>query len=176
MKEVTQNSIGKILSSDSQAERDAIHIAVIPVEASEDLNPGQHIGYKEGKTINSDYIGVIDPFLTSVLKGQRCYIFLYPNTITSLRHVWTHPLIGDEKSTIISKEASEKWLRDFISEADCPDYDTVIAAALDADDDEYLHFVDSDAHGEIPAEFWDHLEVVTGTKIVTRPKYFSCSC
>jgi hypothetical protein len=42
--------------------------------------------------------------------------------------------------------------------------------------DEYLHFDGEDAHGEIPDEFWTHLEVVTGERPPYRPKYFSCSC
>jgi hypothetical protein len=33
-----------------------------------------------------------------------------------------------------------------------------------------------DASGQIPPEFWDHLEIVTGVKQNKRPNYFSCSC
>jgi hypothetical protein len=42
----------------------------------------------------------------------------------------------------------------------------------------YLNFVGRDAHGEIPPEFWDHVEVVTEKKIPTnkRASYFSCGC
>jgi hypothetical protein len=45
-------------------------------------------------------------------------------------------------------------------------------------DGEYLFFAGRDAHGEIPPEFWDHVEVVTGKKIgpEDRAQYFSCSC
>lgn len=44
------------------------------------------------------------------------------------------------------------------------------------DADEYLHFNGRDAHGEIPDEFWTHLEIATGKKPPHKPKYFSCSC
>ena len=43
-------------------------------------------------------------------------------------------------------------------------------------EDEYLFFSGSDAHGEIPAEFWMHVENVLGRKFENHPTYFSCSC
>lgn len=76
--------------------RDAIHVAIAPVTAGEDLTPGALIGFDEalGDTVRAraDGIGIVDPFLREApQKGQRFYMFLLPNTITSLRHVWTHP-------------------------------------------------------------------------------------
>ncbi len=78
--------------------RDAIHVAVAPVEAAETLYPGQHVGLIAGSstlvtgTIKVPHLGIIDPYLTTkVMKGDRCWMFLYPQTVTGLRHDWTHP-------------------------------------------------------------------------------------
>jgi hypothetical protein len=82
---------------DGDRRRDAIHIAVAPVTAADRLAPGQHVGLiQEGnlELVGSceRNIGVVDPFLTGEVEpGQRFWLFLYPGTITGLRHVWTHP-------------------------------------------------------------------------------------
>lgn len=45
-------------------------------------------------------------------------------------------------------------------------------------EDEYLHFNGTDAHGEIPANLWELIQLATGkvTPDAGRPKHFSCSC
>lgn len=78
------------------ARRDAVHVAVAPVIAGESLKPGQHVGMIYGKAISGPVvggtIGVVDPFLeTDIECGQQFWLFLYPNSVTSLRHVWSHP-------------------------------------------------------------------------------------
>ncbi len=190
-----QTMLGKLIEGD--AGRDAIHIAVAPVIAGVKLMPGDHIGFSDGGTETvaanvSKRIGIVDPFLPKAVQpGERFFMFLYPNTITALRHVWTHPAFAAEDARVGNKEASEAWLRAFVERSNCPEYETVIAAAVGAalpsngDDDDYnsasirdgyLHFSGRDASGEIPPEFWDHVAVVTGKKITKRPEYFSCSC
>lgn len=100
---------------------------------------------------------------------------------------------------VMSEEgrASVEWLRSFPSGHDCPEFETLFNAAtgnhrLNEDPDEkvaswgryqcsendggYLHFGSWDAHGEIPEEFWDHVERVSGKAIRDRPSSFSCSC
>src|SRR5206468_4648873 len=94
--------IGKLITNEQ--EKDAIHIAVAPVIAHLDLNPGDHVGfvYDDKKTVGKSAfkkIGIVDPFLiTPVKTGQKFWMFLYPNTITSLKHDWTHPEFEKELS------------------------------------------------------------------------------
>src|SRR5207253_9100 len=90
------------------------HIAVAPVTAAERLAPGQHVGFVDGEQVGSGTnkaIGIVDPFLGGpVFKGDRFWMFLYPNTITALRHEWTHPEFGVGAE---STRDSEQWLRRF---------------------------------------------------------------
>lgn len=75
--------------------RDAIHVAIAPVTAADTLEPGQHVGLDgEGKATgkSTTYIGITDPFLQErVYPGEMFWLFIYPNTVTSLRHAWVHP-------------------------------------------------------------------------------------
>lgn len=76
------------------ARRDAIHIAVAPIVAGEPLAPGEHVGVEDRKATRwtETMIGVVDPFLKEcVSEGQTFWLFLYPGTVTSIRHVWSHP-------------------------------------------------------------------------------------
>ena len=85
--------LGQIITTPQN--RDAIHVAVAPITATKKLFPGEHTGIKRGTSEsdeNAENIGVVDPFLKdSVKRGETCWLFLYPNTVTGLRHEWTHP-------------------------------------------------------------------------------------
>lgn len=110
--------------------------------------------------------------------------------MVSLEGVWVTEAQAAQielaRRRLYGRAESEAWLRDFIDGADCPDYDTVMAAAQAHADghgrrswsDEYLHIDGLDAHGEIPEEFWKHVEVVLGRAIPEqrRATSFSCSC
>ena len=84
--------IGRLIT-DPLAGRDAVHVAIAPTTAACELRPGQHVdqhGRPEGP--GAVPVGIVDPFLREpVAAGQRFWLFLYPNTVTSLRHEWTHP-------------------------------------------------------------------------------------
>ena len=199
--------LGEVISEGRQVHKDAIHIAVVPVYAGEDLRGGNKVKLaKYGKDTvvnvtwteqdNDSGIGVVDPFVTDTIKtGQRFWLYLNPGSITSLRHDWTHPAFPEEDHHAVidlmnmtdHRAASEQWIRDFIATSDCPDYDTLIKAAVgeyESDDgynyisigDDYFHCGGNDAYGEIPPELWHHIEVVTGKKVEKKPTYFSCSC
>lgn len=98
--DVTTQSIGKLLGPEV-TRRDAIHMAIVPVVSHHyNITPGLHLGFAvEGNSelvtphpYDGKMLGVADPFLTNApKKGERFWLFLYPQTITSLRHEWTHP-------------------------------------------------------------------------------------
>lgn len=183
------------------AGRDAIHLAVEPVIASERLIAGQDVfllpdGRAAKGKVHGEYnVGIVDPFLKKTVKtGEKFWLVVYPRQITSLRHVWTHPSFDDpipapisevdkEKARHIAERltnSGERWLRDWCAKNDSPSYESIMEAiknggsstVTDSDGDSY----GSDAHGSIPPEFWDHVEAVTGNKQELRPTYFSCSC
>jgi hypothetical protein len=186
-------TMGTILSDDVGG-RDAVHVAVIAVQAGEKLAPSSDVSLSDGSAYSTgDHVGIVDPFLTTlVMPGQRFWLYLYPRTITGLRHSWTHPAFPDEniapattdKIDAAQKAASEQWLRNFVFNSDCPGYHDVMAAAEQvadgnnpAWDSSYLYFSGEDAHGEIPSEFWDHVSIVLGKEIKgPKPTHFSCSC
>lgn len=189
-------TLGTII--DANQKRDAIHLAVLPVQAGDRIWPGREVTIRDGLAYEEEgaggAMGIADPFLSdTILAGQWFWYIVKPRTINSLRHVWSHPAFPDEPGVEAvpddeRKAASKQWLLDFVGRADCPGFDALMDAVQgkfspDEDgygggyiDGEYLHFNGSDAHGEIPREFWDHAEIYLGKKLSHRPEYFSCSC
>lgn len=189
---MSNTEVGQLLSGSEG--RDAIHIAIAPVVAGESLVPGDRVTFRDdGDTtivVKCDpalAVGIADPFLPKALRpGDRFFMFLNPNTITSLRHEWTHPAFKEGFRSTGDMVASENWLRDFCENNDCPPYKTlmsIITGDFVGDDDtsasidgNYINLYGMDGHASIPEEFWDHAEVVTGRKFHNRPSGFSCSC
>jgi hypothetical protein len=174
----TQFKIGGVIK---EGDRDAVHIAVLPVLAHSDMEPGMHIGFKNGFSTFENPIGIVDPFLKKVNAGEKFYLFLYPNTITSLRHVWIHPDIPSEiQEEVVEKNTnpSKEWIENFAGGLGLS-YEEIMDAA-----EEYVehgeYFVQGGRfEGEyVPDEFWPHYESVTGKKVAEKDKgsFFSCSC
>lgn len=121
---------------DEHQGRDAIHLAVEPVVAGEQLFAGAHVGIlnidgvltafhanplEKAGGPKLKHVGVVDPFLeTAVEEGQRFWLVVYPRVITSLRHVWTHPdfpnLTQDLGPTEEQKAASKAWIEAYAQE------------------------------------------------------------
>lgn len=91
------------------AGRDAVHVAVAPMTAGHVLWPGNDVGLgADGRVYLArdgvEPIGIVDPFLREqVQEGQRFWLCLYPNTITGLRHVWTHPAFATKVPVVKEK-------------------------------------------------------------------------
>lgn len=185
------NSIGKILTGNE--ERDCIHIAIFPAIAAETLRRGDEVGLVYGTTnlvkcMDSVYdlpaIGIVDPFLgikrfqdektdyagdkfrkyfVNVNKGERCWVFLYPGTVTGMRHHWKLPAID---SIPQPKSDSEKWLREFADKWNF-DYDQMVAGAQESDGYVVARGIDLHSSEELGGEdkiFWHHIENLTGKK------------
>lgn len=171
-------TLGTII--DSTQKRDAIHLAVEPVIAGDDISPGQDIGLIGGRATwkAKKKLGIADPFVKGkILAGQMFWLIVYPRQITSLRHVWEHPDFSSLEDKEDRLRKSEEWLKEFCESNDIPGVAETIEVVLRGDFyGDSLHFSGKDASGMIPDEFWDHMEVVTGRKYVDRPTYFSCSC
>lgn len=180
---------------DEKQKRDAIHLAVEPVVAGEKLYAGDHIGITDGKAFRADEpgaLGIVDPFVrVPVQPGQRFWLVVYPRKINSLRHVWACPGFPDSElaapTLSDAKTTSETWLRGWCESHNVPSCETIIDGLMGkvrmedgyaygvTHEGDYLLSRGSDAHSEIPPEFWDHIEIVTG-KTFERAEHFSCSC
>lgn len=190
MKENAPN-LGEQPSAD--AKRDAIHIAVIPLEAGEQLYPGCEVGVlSDGRASrNMPAIGIVDPFIggfKSIEKGQRAWVLLYPKTITGLRHVWHHPDIPDEvtePASIVNIEKepmseSEKWLRNYAVR--CNPYiennEDAFRKMMNEAADGYVYMYGKDCHsaGDVDPQFFIHYSNYIG-KVKTQDDFeYSCSC
>lgn len=173
-------TLGTIIGA--SAGRDAIHLAVEPVTAAQDLQPGEHVGiHIDGCVGRSPKpVGIVDPFLKEAVRhGQKFWLVVYPRQITSLRHVWSHPDFPEAGSIpgnvgLESTGHAAQWLREFVGKLDTSiTYEEIIANA--AQSDGTMYFGD-EIYGEIPDEFWDHMETLTGKAFTNRMSYFKCGC
>ena len=104
------------------------------------------------------------------------WLFLYPNTITSLRHEWIHPAFNGPQAPEMSE--SERWIRNFADSVPLA-YQTVMdGAAKYVRSGEYLCFGGLLEGEWVPDEFWPHYENVTGKKVEEKDRgsFFTCSC
>lgn len=180
------DTLGTIITEHER--RDAIHLAVEPVTAGEELKPGQRVGMiGEGVAASSmNPVGIVDPFLAeSVLAGERFWLILFPGSVTSLRHVWTHPAFDDPKPPRPAVEWDESsdsawWLTNLASRIGVGRNELIERAR------EFVRHGDYWCEGSrfdgvrnvIDDKFWTHYEAVTGEKVAKehRAGFLDCSC
>ena len=187
--------LGKLLPDD--VARDATHVAVVPMVAATEMEPGTHCGVvadgQAGLVSEDKTIGIVDPFLCeNVKKGERFYLCLYPRSVTGLRHIYDHPALDKMPSSapVRSHETSERWLRDYIERYTgrhdgYPTYEDVLDKIKESDawgNSQLFHTVEvedearQNRHDDesLPSEFWDHVETVLGRRIHNRATHFAC--
>ena len=187
--------LGEIITEPGeQNQRDAVHIAVVPVMARNNQPSGAHVGVtpdgKEAGTpggLFSSPVGIVDPFLPNGVKaGETFWLFLYQGQVTTLRHEWTHPAFpAVDKADLHSrddKKASEEWLRA---------YARMIKTYEDQPDVAYADFVSDLRNKEIrwygisgnslsdledAAKLKHHARVALGLVLDFDEFSFGCSC
>ncbi len=108
--------------------RDAIHLAVEPVICGPHrLYAGQLAVIVNGIACPADRdvaTGIVDPFIVDpalVEPGQKFWFVVLPRTITSLRHVWSHPAFPEDAVTLYidtSESVSKADMTRFLDEVD----------------------------------------------------------
>ena len=173
--------VGQLIQGEAQ--RDAIHVAIAPVFASEILNPGDHVGFIIGAGIGEEGvrvgvtecpIGIVDPFLKqTVAKNEQFYLFLYPETVTSLRHEWEHPAFSKplpphlEDIAVIQKAAEICGLS----------YERLMEIAEDHIQYHDWEYDNSERYKDVDwGEFWESFEKIKGVVVSSWAPPFTCAC
>ena len=168
-----------MLQNEDITERDAVHVAVIPVEAGEPLPPGCKVAIREGKAFlgrEREEVGVVDPFLReTVLPGERFYLLMPPYSVRGLHHDWTHGAFPRTQPTA-GASPSEKWLRAFAEEHRVGFEEMVDGVAKWR----YVSFgTDAGPEEARKAVFWEHMSKYTGRAFSAQDMAdadFGCSC
>lgn len=182
------DTLGTIITLNEK--RDAIHLGVEPVVAGQYLEPGEHIKFnaegKAVKAIKGKGIGIVDPFLLqTVEKGEMFWLVVYPRQITSLRHVWEHPLFPTSIKTEyieIAKDDSpevksaKKEIELMADELDVSYEDLMENAAYYQSHGEYWNEGEKFDGAYLDDSFWNYYEIVTGKPAHERGSFLSCSC
>lgn len=190
--------------------RDAIHLAVEPVISRHYLEAGQRIVMVNGVACpvgpDMEATGIVDPFIAGTIRpGERFWLVVLPRTITSLRHVWSHPAFPEDAVTLhidTSESVSKADMTRFMDEVDtfvpeqsmamawmkqwCAEigerYDYIMEGArkyIEAGDYTYGEKDSGNLEGvDLPSEFWEKYELIVGKQVPERDRgsFFSCSC
>lgn len=202
------DTLGKILEGADRdnAQRDAIHIAIMPCMAYSHLAGGEKVCMvtrvtstpNSGNLVerpspafpDSKIIGIVDPYLDDgvmIKPGDYVWVLLLPNTITGLRHEWTHPDLDTTTAEEVNVEESTNWLQAFAGRWGFDYEEMLYTGTLEGGGNDYGDYitargVDLHSEGELGADlalFWQHLEIVSNKTFDTEHRArigWSCSC
>lgn len=173
--------------------RDAVHIAIVPVQAAEGIGAGCPVQMKNGKAVPCnahDADGIADPFRReniAINYGEWFWLCLFPGSITNLRHAWEHPLFPSETKLPGNPDqvaSSKAWLEQYVKRV-CP-YDNDISGGgyekfLRNVREGQIFYHGHDCHNaddvEDETELYYHLSVILN-RTINRDSFesFSCSC
>lgn len=177
---MSEVNIGK--TPESTAKRDAVHVALAPIVAGENLAVNDRVHVRDGKAYRctSQPTGIVDPFRdTPVVNGAMFWLFMYPNTIRSIRHDWQHPDVPDSAIARDPEGESMRYMEGYANSINrsvgyvlerIRERDSIIADGVDQHSWEY--------DGPV-SEFWRHAEILIGESIPASYRddfVFSCSC
>lgn len=181
--------LGKlIIEPGEQNQRDAVHIAVVPVQASDSFDPGEHVGVcdkGEHATKTGPYVGIVDPFLRKrIMAGDTFWLFLYQGQVTTLRHEWTHPAFPNINRAPVAPSISDerKRLAEFrmrqLAEGQCGwTLANLLEHAKEAVETGGSIFMGDNEGVTAYPEFLEDIGVLTGISIEGKEApWFSCSC
>lgn len=178
-------SIGKILTGDER--RDAVHIAIAPIEAAVAIKAGDHVSVTDGKASPCEpaveSVGIADPYLLRTIKpGERFWLFLHPYSVTSIRHEWTHPSLPDQAPMSASRVVAER-----VAAMCGKTYEALMDDSRQFSDStknstwpDYI-MDNSERYKDVSAEdwvlFWQHFTEITGEVVKEHDSApYSCSC
>ncbi len=176
-----QPELGKIQRSEQP--RDAVHVAIACVQAKRRLPPGARVN--EHGEPKMPYVGIVDPYLDCLVEPEQWFwLFLYPNTVTGLRHDWTHPAFirPATESTDDAKAVAKDWIEKFAGYFGMTASELIEHAEGCANGStdfitEYGSEGWRDDWYEGEEQFWKHYTVLTGKAAPEeKPTVFSCSC
>jgi hypothetical protein len=106
--------MGRPIPDDLHVGRDAVHLGTFTATCAEKVYPGTHVAALTANTVDpkgAKKVGIVDPFLNlPVNPGKKFLVLMYPRSLASLNHVWSHPDVPDEpaKERIVYRDAEEE--------------------------------------------------------------------
>lgn len=177
-------NLGSLIPNTESPGKDAVHMAVAPVVAGSTLFPGDRVAFNSsrGAVRSDDPIGIIDPFLPPripIPAGQKCWLLLFPGSVTGIRHEWNHPAFPMEVSPPADDAAistSKAWIADYALDIAGHGYESFMDDVRGGQIFYSGRYLWSSGEVEEPDRLMHHLSVVLGRPVSLHDFSYGCSC